>query len=413
MMNLLAFPLKLIELLVFAYLGLAALYIFIFGFASLFSYRRTSTENGRKRKFAVLIPGYKEDAVIVDVARLALLQKYPKDLFEVIVIADSFTSETLTELRQIPVRVIEVSFELSTKSKALNEAMRQIGDGYDVALILDADNVMSTDFLLRINQAFDHGFLAVQGHRIAKNMNTNMAILDAVSEEMNNSIFRKGHRILGFSSALIGSGMAFEYRFFKSLMAEIDAVGGFDKELELRMLKDHHKIEYVENAIVMDEKVQKKDVFATQRKRWLSAQFIYFKRYAASGMRELIKSGNFDFADKVYQMIMPPRILLIGLVSMITLIMAAVNLFAPYWMWTYLFFDFSTWLVIWLLCFFAFIFAVPLKFYNIETVKALGSLPQGFLIMLINLFRLKGANKKFIHTEHGVDNQEKVQNKKE
>ena len=49
------------------------------------------------------------------------------------------------------------------------------------------------NFLKKINAAFAHGYVAVQGHRTAKNMNTSWAILDAVSEEINNNIFRKGH----------------------------------------------------------------------------------------------------------------------------------------------------------------------------------------------------------------------------
>lgn len=55
---------------------------------------------------------------------------------------------------------------------------------------------------------------AVQTHRIAKNMNNDMALLDAVSEEINNTIFRLGHAKLGLSAALIGSGMAFRYDLF-------------------------------------------------------------------------------------------------------------------------------------------------------------------------------------------------------
>lgn len=404
-MELIWFLVRVAEVIIYAYLGFAALYIFVFALASLFSYQPGIDSENRIRKFAVLIPGYKEDAVIVEVAKKALQQDYPADLYEVVIVADSFQQETLSELRKLQLRVVEVSFEVSTKSKALNEAMEQIGDDYEVALILDADNIMERDFISKINQAFNRGFIAVQGHRAAKNTNSNMAVLDAVSEEINNSIFRKGHRILGFSSALIGSGMAFDYRFFKGLMKEIKAVGGFDKELELRMLKDRHKIEYVEDAWVLDEKVQKTEVFANQRKRWLSAQFVYFGRFAIPGIQELFKSGNFDFADKVYQMIQPPRILLIGVLTILTFVMALVNIFAPFWMWSHLVFDFSSWLAIWFLTFFAFVFSIPRKFYNAQTANALLSLPKGFMVMMFSLFRLKGANKKFIHTVHGVEDQ--------
>ena len=403
-MTILTFLLRIIELILFVYLGVAAVYIFVFGFASRFGSRGLVRSEGKIRRFAVLIPGYKEDAVILDVAQQALKQQYPSKGFEVIIIADSFEESTLSKLRELPVRVIEVSFDVSTKSKALNAAMAEIGDDYDIALVLDADNIMAPDFLEKINLAFDHGFVAVQGHRVAKTLNTNMAVLDAIGEEFNNNIFRKGHRVLGFSSALIGSGMAFKYHFFKQLMSEIKAVGGFDKELELRLLRDRHTIEYVDDAIVYDEKVQKSEVFANQRKRWLSAQFVYFRRFAVSGLRELFISGNFDFADKVYQMIQPPRILLIGVLTLLTFLVALINIFAPVWLWTHLIFDFSSWLVIWFLAFFAFLFSIPAKFYNKQTARAMMGLPAGFIIMLLSLFKLKGANKKFIHTSHGVDN---------
>ncbi len=409
-MNLIWLLLNIVEILIYGYLGFAALYIFIFGLANLFKYRTTMQNDGKTRRFAVLIPGYKEDAVIIDVAQQALKQEYPSASFEVVVIADSFQSDTLEALKKLPIRLIEVEFEKSTKSKALNAAMAEIGDEYDVALVLDADNIMNSDFLQKINSAFDRGFIAVQGHRMAKNMNSSMAVLDAVSEEINNSIFRQGHRVLGFSSALIGSGMAFDYAYFKNIMQEIKAVGGFDKELELRMLRSKKKIEYVSDAIVLDEKVQKTEVFANQRKRWLSAQFVYFGRFALPGLKELFRSGNFDFADKVYQMIQPPRILLIGVLTILTVIIAAVNLFAPFWMWTHLVFDFSSWLVIWSLTFLAFLCAIPRRFYNKQTANALMSLPKGFLVMLLSLFKLKGANKKFIHTTHGVDENQKLPN---
>ena len=179
---------EILQLTLFVYLGLATLYIAIFGLASLFPQPKKQTKENRQRKFAVLIPGYKEDNVIVDVAADALIQDYPSHLYEVIVIADSFKPETLAALRAIPVRVVEVTFEISKKSKALNKCMQVIGDDYDVALILDADNIMDHDVLKKINEAFNQGFQAVQGHRTAKNTNTDFAILDAVSEEINNKI---------------------------------------------------------------------------------------------------------------------------------------------------------------------------------------------------------------------------------
>ncbi|MEA3445299.1 MAG: glycosyltransferase family 2 protein, partial [Bacteroidota bacterium] len=321
-MEFLQFIIQLIEYILYVYLGLAAVYIFIFGIASIFNPRKKPVLKQKQRKFAVLIPGYKEDSVIIDVAKDALKQDYPGDKYDVVIIADSFQQATLEELRKLPIKLVEVSFEKSTKSKALNKAMEAIGNNYDVALILDADNMMLPDFIEKINQAFDRGYIAVQGHRAAKNQNTSLAILDAISEEVNNSIFRKGHRVLGLSSALIGSGMAFDYAFFKEIMSNVKAIGGFDKELELKMLRDKIKIEYVNDALVLDEKVQKSDVFANQRRRWLSVQFIYFQRFIGSGLYHLFFKANVDFFDKVMQMIQPPRVILLGIVTIITAVYA-------------------------------------------------------------------------------------------
>jgi hypothetical protein len=47
----------------------------------------------------------------------------------------------------------------------------------------------------------------VQGHRAAKT-HKDFAMLDAISEEINNNIYSKGHRAIGMSSRLAGSGMA-------------------------------------------------------------------------------------------------------------------------------------------------------------------------------------------------------------
>ncbi len=399
-MELIRLIIHIIEFLLFIYFGFAAIYVFVFAFAGIFPRKQNALENIAERKVAVLIPGYKEDAVIVDVAEDALKQEYSPENYDVVVIADSFEPETLEQLHALPIKVVEVSFDVSTKSKALNKAMGEIGDNYDIALILDADNLMAPDFISEINMAFENGYRVVQGHRVAKNTNTSFAILDAISEEVNNHIFRKGHRVLGFSSALIGSGMAFQYSLFKETMAEVKAIGGFDKELELTLLRDKIKIEYLHNALVFDEKVQKSDVFENQRKRWLSAQFIYFGRYFFSGVKHLFFELNVDFFDKVYQMVSPPRVLLVGIVSILTITYALLHFFLP--QTTVFIFSIIDWLPIFALVVCAFLLSIPLKYYKLKTLVAVFTLPKAFFLMFASLFKLKGANKKFIHTEHGV-----------
>lgn len=384
---------KAIMYLLFLYIAFSVLYFHLFSWAALLPSKKLPQAAQLNRKYAVLIPGYKEDAVIVSVAQAALRQDANPEKFDVVVIADSFKTKTLEKLRSLPIKLIEVSFELSTKSKALNKAMEQLGDEYDVALVLDADNVLQEDFLLKLEAHFDAGFQVVQGHRVAKNTQSHMAQLDAISEEINNSIFRKAHRAMGLSSALIGSGMAFEYSFFKSIMNRIEAIGGFDKELELEMLRDKIVIAYASDALVYDEKVSRGSSFENQRRRWLSAQFIYLKRYFGSALKHLVTRGNIDFFDKAIQMALIPRSLLIAVVGALGVSSFFISV-TP---------GSRAWQLLLVLLVLSFLFSIPRSFYSIKTLKAILYLPSAIVRMFLALMKIKGANKKFIHTPHGDD----------
>lgn len=389
-MNILITFLEILHWIFYGYLAITSMYIFIFAVAGLLPYRKRIAKDKEQRKFAIMIPGYKEDEIIVEVCKDALDQDYPKDKFDIIAIADSYKPETLAALRELPIKVIEVSFEKSTKSKALNKAMEVLGDDYEVALILDADNLIAEDFTSKINQVFQAGYIAVQGHRVAKNADTGFAVLDAISEEINNHIFRKGARVLGVSSAIIGSGMAFEYSFFKNMMKDVHAIGGFDKEIDLKMCRDGITIEYVHDAYCYDEKVQKAEVFQNQRRRWLSAQWIYFKRFFLASFIALITKGNIDYFNKAFHTFLPPRILLLGFMGIIFLTSL---FFFPHPMAI-------AWIGLFVIVVLTFFFSIPGKFYSFTTLKAILLLPKGFYLMLLSLLKLKGANKQFLHTKH-------------
>jgi cellulose synthase/poly-beta-1,6-N-acetylglucosamine synthase-like glycosyltransferase len=382
---------NLLLLVIFAITAFTVLYTFLYAVAGHFYRSKVYNNNDQFRKIAVMMPSYKEDAVILQTAKQALFQDYPSHRYDVYVIADSLQQETISELKKLPLKVVEVSFEVSTKTKSLNAAFAQITTPYDIAVILDADNVMNYDFLAKVNAAFVSGCYAIQGHRAAKNTNTNFAILDAISEEANNHIFRKGQVALGFSSAVIGSGMAFSYLYLKQVMAEIKAVGGFDKELELTLIADNHRIVYLEDAIVLDEKVQKSEVFASQRTRWISAQFIYLRKYFLKGVGALL-TGKFDYANKVMHYALVPKVILMGFIGMI----AFITYFTP----NIFIVGFADWAVLAALYYSAFIIAIPGKFWNKQTAQAFLSLPKTFFVMVSAMFKVKGANKRFIHTPH-------------
>lgn len=344
------------------------------------------------KRFAILIPAYREDMVIHECVHSCLEQDYPVGCFDIVVISDHMQPETNSSLSALPIRLIEVHFEHSTKSKALNAAMATIGDNYDIALILDADNVIPYNYLNDINDKYASPEVEiVQTHRVAKNLNSDMALLDAMSEEINNTIFRLGHAKLGLSAALIGSGMAFRYDLFRDTMADIKAVGGFDRELELTLLYEGKHFHYLPETFVFDEKVQNTNDFSRQRRRWLSAQWHYctvFARY----IFKAIGARNWDFCDKMFQQLSIPRLLLLGFTFFLAFICSFYNI-----IWS------LKWWGIFLLLIFALVAAVPRRFCTSRLAMAFQKLPYTFWLMAANIFKLRGANKKFIHTAHGVE----------
>lgn len=382
-----------IEFLLLSYFGYVSLYSFFLSTAGLFYRNRKAPEAGTLRKLAVLIPAYKEDQVIPGVAEQALEQNYPADFFDVVVIADSLQAATLQKLRALPIKVVEVSFEKSTKVKALNRAMQIIGDDYDCAIVLDADNVMERDFIRKANNLFDLGYLAIQARRDPKNENTSMALLDGLSETINNFIYRQGNVALGLSASLNGSGMIFDYAIFKEIMSKMDSIGGFDRELELRLLRRNIKVHFAKEVVVYDEKVANDQVFEHQRKRWISSHFFYLKEYFSEGWEQLFKGNIAFFNSAVLRNIQLPRLLNLGLLTLtIVLSLALIR---------YVTVSPVVWVVLLGLNVLAMAFAVPRRFYNRKLLVSAVLVPRLFVKMFLLLFKLRGANKTFIHTPHG------------
>ncbi|MVM34743.1 glycosyltransferase [Spirosoma sp. HMF4905] len=342
------------------------------------------------RKIGVLIPAYKEDAVIVDSVTENLKQIYPADRFDLIIIADSFHPQTLSQLATLPVKVLPVSFEVSTVAKAINSALSRLPIGqYDILVVSDADNHMAPDFLSRINIAFAQGWKAVQGHRVAKNINTSVAILDAISEEINNHIFRKASRVVGLSSATIGSGMAFEPALMKAAMATQHTMGGYDKELETNIVLSGHKIGYLENAFIYDEKVAQRAVFENQRTRWIAAQWQFLTYYFWSGVRELF-AGRFASGFKVMQALILPKILLLGLL-IITVFISFLTGKQAVWQIP---------LILLVLQIASMIISVPAYLWKRVSIKELLLIPVLLLSFVRAMMNMRKAFKRFMHTPH-------------
>lgn len=373
-------------------------YLFTFSLGSLFYRTPKFTRATKKNKIAIYIPAYKEDAVIVDSVKNVLKQQYhllSHKKYDIIVVAQHLQNSTIQVLNTLDCIVVEYNVEQSTKVKALQYAIKEVDPThlkYDIAIILDGDNHLKRGFLNKINDAYSAGHRVIQGHRTAKNLNTRFAYLDALAEEMNNSIFRKGFNFFKLSASIIGSGVAFDNRIFVERINASNAIAGFDKEIDNEIVSRQEFILYLNDAIVLDEKVQSQEVFEKQRTRWIEAQLSFAKRFTGPAIKSVITTGNVDFLMKAFQNLLPQRILLLGALFFIALITLLI--------------DDKTIFIISLILAATYVLtlciAIPRQLWSYQLLDALIKLPNAFWSMAKSWFKLKSSKKEFIHTPHGV-----------
>jgi cellulose synthase/poly-beta-1,6-N-acetylglucosamine synthase-like glycosyltransferase len=157
---------------------------------------------------------------------------------------------------------------------AINNFKRQ----HERLTIIDSDNLVEANYLQEINRFFDQGYSAVQGVRTAKNLNTNLACLDAARDIYYHYFDGKVIFNIGSSATLAGSGMAFDTKLYKTCMEKhMDMSGaGFDKLLQSELVARDFQIAFAENAVVYDEKTAKSGQLVKQRARWINTWFKYF-----------------------------------------------------------------------------------------------------------------------------------------
>ena len=361
-------------------------YLCFFAFLSLRKQPDSYPCSVKKSAILVLFPAYKEDRVIEASVKSFLDQEYPKERYHLLVVSDQMQEDTMSRLGRYPIEVLSIVNHTQTKARALQLAVENVAsNSFDIVVIMDADNIVLPDFLSRINDAYQSGIIAMQGQRLAKNPQTDIALLDAASEAMNNSFFRKGQVVVGLSAALCGSGMAFDFKWFKKHIQQISTAGE-DKEMEAMLLKQGIYIEYLDEVVIYDEKTADSDGFSRQRRRWLAAQYGALQR-SLKDLPTAIFCGNWDYCNKLFQWMMPPRVLLLGLIVCVIILTSIFH-----WQWS---------LKWWMLLFgliMAFSMALPDEMFDKRLKKALIKVPYMFLLMFINLFRLKGVNRSFIHT---------------
>lgn len=302
-------------------------YLGIFAIASFINRTHKSPRTKKQNRIVVLIPSFKQDYVIEQAVISVLSQAYPQRMFDVTVISDHQSEMTNMRLAQYPITLLTPNFAESTKAKSLQYAILNLPEFkiYDIVLILDADNIIEQDYLQKVNEAFEIAATkAIQTHRISKNRDTIVARLGAIFEEINNAIFRRGHINMGLSSALAGSGTAYDFNWFKTNVMKAKTAGE-DKELEALLLRQEIFIDYFEDIYVYGEKKRTTTKLNQQRGRWATQQFQNVIRNIKF-LPGAIFRKQYDLADKIIQWMLLPRTTMMAIIILMSIVLPFIYL---------------------------------------------------------------------------------------
>lgn len=313
-----------IDWLLFGIVALAVLYMLIYTIASIFYTKRDVPKTKQLNRFIILIPSYNNPGVVQTV-KSVLAQSYPMRLFDVTVISDHNDEMTNFRLAQEPVTLLTPIFEKSTKAKALQLAVNNLPQFkiYDIAIVLDGGSVVDTDFLEKMNEAFEAaGTKAIQAHRISRNRDSTAARMGAVFEEINNTIFRRGHIALGLSAGICGGGYAMDFNWFKDNVFKLKSQWEV-KEWESLLMRQNVFVDFFDDIFVYDEKKRTPEEFNRERLNWIKAQ-IHAAFKNIHYLPGALLNRRYNRIDKVVQWLLIPRMLMMAIIVGMSLILPVI-----------------------------------------------------------------------------------------
>ena len=258
-------------------LTLILLYPLLSWIVSLFFPRTKNPMNTRQHHYACLIPVYNNLPLAQNCIRSLLEQTYSNFRVYVVVDGDHGVPERNPSQK---VTYLYPDKKLGSKHRSLHYALQFLSEKPDYVVIFDADNLAEPNYLDTINQHASEASTSIQGRRIAKNLDTVYACLDAANEYFYNTFFREVPDRLRSSALTSGSGVAVAYEVFVRLFdfhpvkKQLESViHGEDKYLQAFIVKNGGKIKYTTACTVYDEKVTCGKELSSQRARWFISYF--------------------------------------------------------------------------------------------------------------------------------------------
>lgn len=250
-----------------------------------------------KHKYAILIAARNEEKVIGNLLDSIAKQDYPRDLLTTFVVADNCTDTTASIARKKGAICYErFNDQDKTKGFALeflfNNIERDYGiNSFEGYFIFDADNLLNTNFVSKMNDAFDSGEKIITSYRNTKNFDENWIASTYALHWIRSS--RTSHRArsyLGLATNIQGTGFLFANEIVKNDWHYTSLTE--DRALTADAVSNGYMISYQDEAIFYDEQPIKLKVALRQRLRWSKGHLLAFLESGPKLFKNIFKNNK-------------------------------------------------------------------------------------------------------------------------
>lgn len=300
-------------------------YQIIVSFCSLIKLKDKILLVDKNHKFMAIIPAHNEESVIKNLVESLKNQDYPKELYDIYVIADNCTDRTAEIAKEAGALVYKRFDELhKTKGFALNWFLKQKIDenaDYDAFLVFDADNIVDKNFIKNMNKKLCQGEEIVQGYRDIKNPTDSwVASGYAIFYWMMNRFYHLARYNLGLSPLINGTGFMVKFDLIKPNGWQTITLTE-DIEFSLINIASGRKLGWATDAIVYDEQPVGFKQSWSQRSRWTVGHLQCMKHYTKDLAKGVIDNKTLmNFDGLLYMFGIPMMILTFLLLGVNTLL---------------------------------------------------------------------------------------------
>jgi cellulose synthase/poly-beta-1,6-N-acetylglucosamine synthase-like glycosyltransferase len=290
-----------------AVVALVALYQLALTVAAFF-YRREEADRTPRSRLVVLVPAHDEEALIRRSVRSLTEQTYPRELYDVVVVADNCTDDTAAVAASAGATVlVRTEPEARGKGYALSWALeRVLADGSpDAVVVVDADSVAVPEFLARLAAAYERGSPAVQGESLLEEEGSRAASLRAAAFLLVNRTRPAGRAVLGLACHLAGNGMLFARELLRA--QPWDAfTSAEDVEYWIKLRRAGVAPAFAGGAILYSPTAPTSEAAAAQQLRWEGGKLHVARAQIPELLVAALRSRRPSLLDAAVELAVPP-----------------------------------------------------------------------------------------------------------